>query len=444
MNSVYSVSHLNRAVKQLLESGLGTVWLSGEISNLAMAASGHWYLTLKDSQAQVKAAMFRGANRKVSFKPANGMQVLVRAKLSLYEPRGDYQLIIESMAPEGDGLLQQEFEQLKMRLAAEGLFANQHKQTLPSMPKSVGIITSATGAALHDIVSVLKRRNPALSIIVYPSQVQGKAATQSLVQALTLANTRNEVDVLVFGRGGGSLEDLWCFNEADVARAIFNSRIPIISAVGHEVDVTISDFVADVRAATPSAAAEILSQSAEQWQQQIRTLENQLVATLQLRLSKHKQTLLHLEQKMQQYSPQTQLQMQSQRCDELTMRLHQSMQRQLTQGDKRLAMAEAKLKQFSPQQTLQQYRLRHQQAKQRLSQAMQVLLSQKQSQQHQQMQQLNTVSPLATLSRGYSISSDKQGKLIRSTAQVNSGERITTQVTDGIITSEVVSKKLTK
>lgn len=444
MSSVYSVSHLNRAVKQLLESGLGTVWLSGEISNLAMAASGHWYLTLKDVHAQVKAAMFRGANRKVSFKPANGMQVLVRAKLSLYEPRGDYQLIIESMAPEGDGLLQQEFEQLKMRLAAEGLFANQHKQALPSMPKSVGIITSATGAALHDIVSVLKRRNPALSIIVYPSQVQGKAATQSLVQALTLANTRNEVDVLVFGRGGGSLEDLWCFNEADVARAIFNSRIPIISAVGHEVDVTISDFVADVRAATPSAAAEILSQSAEQWQQQIRTLENQLVATLQLRLSKHKQTLLHLEQKMQQYSPQTQLQMQSQRCDELTMRLHQSMQRQLTQGDKRLAMAEAKLKQFSPQQTLQQYRLRHQQAKQRLSQAMQVLLSQKQSQQHQQMQQLNTVSPLATLSRGYSISSDKQGKLIRSTAQVNSGERITTQVTDGVITSEVVSKALTK
>ncbi len=253
--NIYTVSRLNSEVRLLLENEMGIVWLVGEISNFSAPVSGHWYLTLKDSQAQVKCAMFKGNNRLVNFKPQNGQQVLVKARLSLYEPRGDYQIILESMQPEGDGRLQQQFEQLKMQLAAEGLFAQTRKKPLPENPRCVGIITSRTGAALHDILHVLKRRDPNLPVVIYPTLVQGEEAAIQIAQAIGRANTRAECDVLIVGRGGGSLEDLWCFNHEIVARTIAASEIPIISAVGHEIDVTIADFVADVRAPTPSAAA---------------------------------------------------------------------------------------------------------------------------------------------------------------------------------------------
>lgn len=249
--NIYTVSRLNSEVRLLLENEMGIVWLVGEISNFSAPVSGHWYLTLKDSQAQVKCAMFKGNNRLVNFKPQNGQQVLVKARLSLYEPRGDYQIILESMQPEGDGRLQQQFEQLKMQLAAEGLFAQTRKKPLPENPRCVGIITSRTGAALHDILHVLKRRDPNLPVVIYPTLVQGEEAAIQIAQAIGRANTRAECDVLIVGRGGGSLEDLWCFNHEIVARTIAASEIPIISAVGHEIDVTIADFVADVRAPTP-------------------------------------------------------------------------------------------------------------------------------------------------------------------------------------------------
>ncbi|MCP4324113.1 MAG: exodeoxyribonuclease VII large subunit, partial [Alteromonadales bacterium] len=232
-SNIYSVSSLNRAAKSLLETGLGVVWLSGEISNLTIAVSGHWYFTLKDHSAAVRCAMFKGNNRRTGFTPKHGQQVLVRAKLSLYEARGDYQLIVESMQPEGDGLLKQQFEALKCQLAAEGLFSEQYKKPLPQIIKRIGIITSSTGAALHDILSVLKRRDPRLQVIIYPSQVQGAGSAESVASQIQLANQREECDLLIIGRGGGSLEDLWCFNEAVVAHAIFNSQLPIISAVGH-------------------------------------------------------------------------------------------------------------------------------------------------------------------------------------------------------------------
>src|SRR5471032_2468606 len=251
---IFTVSRLNQTVRQLLENEMGQVWLSGEISNFSQPSSGHWYFTLKDDRAQVKCAMFRNTNRRTTFRPQNGQQVLVRATITLYEPRGDYQLIAESMQEAGDGLLQQKFDLLKQQLAAEGLFDAQFKQPLPSPAKCVGVITSSSGAALHDVLNVLKRRDPSLPVIIYPTAVQGVDAPMQIVRAIQLANAREEVDILIVGRGGGSLEDLWSFNDERVARAIFASRIPIVSAVGHETDVTIADFVADLRAPTPSAA----------------------------------------------------------------------------------------------------------------------------------------------------------------------------------------------
>lgn len=274
--SIFTVSRLNQTVRQLLEMEMGQIWLSAEISNLSQPASGHWYFTLKDDRAQVRCAMFRNSNRRVTFRPQNGQQVLVRASITLYEPRGDYQLIAESMQPAGDGLLQQQFEQLKQRLSAEGLFDQQFKQPLPAPAKRVGVITSASGAALHDILQVLQRRDPSLPIVIYPTSVQGAEAPMQIVRAIETANRRDECDVLIVGRGGGSLEDLWSFNDERVARAIFASRIPIVSAVGHETDVTIADFVADLRAPTPSAAAELVSRNQLELLRQLQSQQQRL------------------------------------------------------------------------------------------------------------------------------------------------------------------------
>ncbi|WP_243689715.1 exodeoxyribonuclease VII large subunit, partial [Cronobacter sakazakii] len=245
--SIFTVSRLNQSVRLLLEQEMGQVWISGEISNFTQPASGHWYFTLKDDTAQVRCAMFRNSNRRVTFRPQHGQQVLVRANITLYEPRGDYQIIVESMQPAGEGLLQQRYEQLKQQLAAEGLFDPALKKPLPSPARQVGVITSKTGAALHDVLNVLRRRDPSLPVVIYPTAVQGDDAPAQIVRAIELANLRDECDVLIVGRGGGSLEDLWSFNDERVARAIFASRIPVVSAVGHETDVTIADFVADLR-----------------------------------------------------------------------------------------------------------------------------------------------------------------------------------------------------
>ncbi len=437
MQSIYTVSRLNTEVKKLLETGLGTVWLSGEISNLTMAASGHWYLTLKDDQAQVRCAMFRGANSKVSLRPKNGLQVLVRAKLSLYEPRGDYQLILESMAPEGEGLLQQAFDALKFKLAAQGLFASQHKQTLPAHPTRVGLITSATGAAVHDILSVLKRRNPSLQVIIYPSQVQGKAATPQLVSAIQLANARNEVDLIVLGRGGGSMEDLWCFNEEAVAHAVFNSKLPIISAVGHEVDVTICDFVADVRAATPSAAAELLSQDAQFWTNRIQQQQHRLKQAMLSLLSKRANELRQQQLKLSHHEPRAKLQLQAQRLDDLELRLNRGLTYMLNLHQTKLNHLQNRLSQTQPLQRISRLQIQQEQLNQRLTRGMASFLKQNQQQHRALLQQLQTVSPLATLARGYSITTDSQGKVIDNSEQLSQGDLITTRFAHGEIVAKV-------
>lgn len=273
---IFTVSELNRTARELLEDNFSLIWIEGEISNLACPSSGHIYFSLKDARAQVRCAMFRGRNQRLDFKPQDGQQLLARGRVSLYEGRGEFQIIIEYMEEAGDGKLRREFELLKQRLDKEGLFAESHKKTIPELPQSIGVVTSATGAAIRDIVSVLKRRFPSIPIVIYPTQVQGEMAAGQIVQAIHTANKRAECDVLIVARGGGSLEDLWPFNEEPVARAIYASHIPIVSGVGHEVDFTIADFVADRRVATPSAAAEIVSPNRQDWRTRISHLQQRI------------------------------------------------------------------------------------------------------------------------------------------------------------------------
>ncbi|WP_035024961.1 exodeoxyribonuclease VII large subunit [Enterovibrio calviensis] len=436
--NIYTVSRLNAEVRLLLENEMGIVWLVGEISNLTVPVSGHWYFTLKDSRAQVKCAMFKGNNRRVTFKPANGNQVLVRARLSLYEPRGDYQIIVESMQPEGDGMLQQQFDQLKMNLAAEGLFAASNKQPLPEQPKRVGIITSKTGAALHDILHVLKRRDPSLPVVIYPTQVQGKDAAIQIAQAIGRANSRDECDVLIVGRGGGSLEDLWCFNEEIVARTIAASSIPIVSAVGHEVDVTIADFVADVRAPTPSAAAELVSRDTSVRAQQYSQRADRLKHVLSRHLSRSQERLTRLQHRLAMHHPQARLQQQAQQFDELERRLYQSMRTQLQTQAQRLDRASQRLDRFSPANQLPGLNAQLGYTEQRLIESMRQQLRQQQHKLALQMETLDAVSPLATLARGYSITRGSNNEVIRTQDDVKSGDRITTVLSSGEIQSTVI------
>ncbi|BDP34209.1 TPA: exodeoxyribonuclease VII large subunit [Vibrio parahaemolyticus] len=435
--NIFTVSRLNAEVRLLLENEMGIVWLVGEISNFSAPVSGHWYLTLKDSRAQVKCAMFRGNNRRVTFKPANGNQVLVKARLSLYEPRGDYQLIIESMQPEGDGRLQQEFEELKMKLAAEGLFAQTNKLPLPEHPKRVGIITSKTGAALYDILDVLKRRDPSLPVVIYPTMVQGDDAAIQIAQAIGRANSRNECDVLIVGRGGGSLEDLWCFNNEILARTIAASQIPIISAVGHEVDMTIADFVADVRAPTPSAAAELVSRDNSHKDQSLVAKQHKLASAMRYYLAQQKQQSAQLLHRLERQHPSYQLQRQAQQLDELDMRLRRAMQRFIDTRQQAVERKHHRLQLNSPIKHLAQQKSRLERVEHKLMDAMDRKLLTMRHQLAIAAEKLDTVSPLATLKRGYSITQTDQGKVVTSADDVKTGDLLVTRLANGEIHSTV-------
>ncbi|HBH7874463.1 TPA: exodeoxyribonuclease VII large subunit [Vibrio parahaemolyticus] len=435
--NIFTVSRLNAEVRLLLENEMGIVWLVGEISNFSAPVSGHWYLTLKDSRAQVKCAMFRGNNRRVTFKPANGNQVLVKARLSLYEPRGDYQLIIESMQPEGDGRLQQEFEELKMKLAAEGLFAQTNKLPLPEHPKRVGVITSKTGAALYDILDVLKRRDPSLPVVIYPTMVQGDDAAIQIAQAIGRANSRNECDVLIVGRGGGSLEDLWCFNNEILARTIAASQIPIISAVGHEVDMTIADFVADVRAPTPSAAAELVSRDNSHKDQSLVAKQHKLASAIRYYLAQQKQQSAQLLHRLERQHPSYQLQRQSQQLDELDMRLRRAMQRFIDTRQQAVERKHHRLQLNSPIKHLAQQKSRLERVEHKLMDAMDRKLLTMRHQLAIAAEKLDTVSPLATLKRGYSITQTDQGKVVTSADDVKTGDLLVTRLANGEIHSTV-------
>ncbi|MFG0832149.1 exodeoxyribonuclease VII large subunit [Aeromonas bivalvium] len=430
---IFTVTRLNSAVRMILEQDVGLVWLTGELSNLAMPSSGHWYFSLKDLSAQVRCAMFKGNNRRVPFRPQDGMQVLVQARVSLYEPRGDYQLIIESMQPAGDGMLALRFEELKRRLGAEGLFDEGRKRPLPREPRAVGLVTSATGAALHDMLTVLGRRAPDLPVFIYPTQVQGSAATAQIVSAIMLANRRAEVDVLIVGRGGGSLEDLWCFNEEAVARAIAHSAIPVVSAVGHEVDVTISDFAADLRAPTPSAAAELVAPDRSARAQRLVHLKQRLVQAISRRQTAARHGFVLLQKRLDHQDPKRRLEQQSQRLDELDRRLQQHLRDRLHQGERRLANLELRLQARSPSTLLAAGKRRHQLAQERLH----TLMNKRQDLAAHRLAMLSArldgISPLATLGRGYSITRTPSGEVISRAAQVSPGQQLVTTLAEGVL-----------
>lgn len=436
--TVYTVSRLNREIRTVLEQGFASLILTGEISNFITPASGHWYFSLKDEKAQIKAAMWRGNNRSQSYRPENGAQVTVRARVSLYEPRGDYQLIVEHMEPAGEGQLKQEFDALKMRLAAEGLFSSAYKKPLPQNINRVGVITSATGAAIKDILTVLKRRAPQLEVIIYPAMVQGKEAHVHLINQIQLANARNEVDVLIVGRGGGSLEDLWCFNHEQLARAIYQSELPIVSAVGHEIDTTISDYVADVRAATPSAAAELVSPNTQELHSKVIELINRLNNAFKHDMADKRALATQLQHRLNLCHPRNQLNQKAQRLDELTIALQQGIRNRLYQQERTLNNLTPRLMRQSPDKKLSQASHQLMQIQTRLEQAMQHKLQHAQNSLALQASRLDSVSPLNVLARGYSITKTPQGKVVKSVDHIKTGDVLITELADGAIKSTVL------
>lgn len=430
--SIYSVSQLSRETKNLLADVFPSVWVEGEISNLAQPGSGHIYFTLKDANAQIRCAMFRSAKSKMDFIPVSGDQVIVRAQVSLYEARGDFQLIVDSMEQAGDGALRRAFEALKQRLLKQGLFDLEHKNDLPTFPRQIGVITSPTGAAIQDILAVLKRRFPSLPIIIYPTRVQGEGAGEEIAKALKLADDQGECDVLILARGGGSLEDLWAFNEEIVAHTLFEMKTPIISGVGHEVDFTIADFVADFRAATPSAAAETASPEQSEWLEKFRSYQAWLEYKVQEIIISHNKSIDWISKRLYQVHPARQINTQSQRIDELELRLTRSMSTLMDKQKSREKTQSALLLQHNPTRKIQHHLGLIVQLQQRLNQNIHTRLEESRIHLAANSQALQAVSPLATLSRGYALVTNPEDKqIIRSAKQVSKGQKITTRLGKG-------------
>ncbi|MCO6412321.1 MAG: exodeoxyribonuclease VII large subunit [Thiogranum sp.] len=435
--NLYSVSRLNREVRALLESGFARLWVEGEISNLSRPASGHLYFTLKDAGAQVSCALFRNSAIRMGFVPENGMQVLVRAQVSLYEARGNFQLIVSQMEEAGDGALRRAFEQLKNRLHSEGLFDDARKRPLPRLPRRIGVITSPSGAAVRDVLTVLRRRFPAIPVIIYPVQVQGAGAAQQIVAALRTAQQRAECDVLLLTRGGGSLEDLWPFNEEIVARAVYDCAIPVVSAVGHEIDVVITDFVADRRAPTPSAAAELLSPDRSEIDARLCQLENRLARLLGQHLQQRRDRLAWLEGRLQQCHPGRRLQQQAQRLDELEQRLRRAWTHRSAGLRSRLEALVGQLHRHSPAQQLQRLDNLTAQLAQRLKYCIHIQLSWRREKIAVLSRALDAVSPLATLQRGYSITLGSDGSIMRNASDAGIGDTLETRLAKGRLVSRV-------
>ncbi|MFA6163785.1 MAG: exodeoxyribonuclease VII large subunit [Methylobacter sp.] len=435
---IITVTQLNRETSQLLGDHFQSVLVEGEISNLSTPSSGHIYFSLKDANAQVRCAMFRTQQRRLAFKPENGKQVIVKAQVSLYEPRGDYQLIIEHIEEAGDGALRRAFDALKLKLSEEGLFDSAYKQSLPALPGAIGIITSPTGAAIRDILTVLNRRFAAVPVIIYPVAVQGDNAKHEIARAIATANKLKQCDVIILGRGGGSLEDLWAFNEEIVARAIFASEIPIISGIGHETDFTIADFVADLRAATPSAAAEHATPDQQQWLSRFMHLESRLQQQLQRKLNQKQQTLDWLTKRLQQQHPGQKLARNAQRMDELELRLNQAIQTKLRHDKSLVEARTAKLWQHIPTITINSHKQRQLYLSKRLTTAIKHKLEQQNLRLLNSSQTLHAVSPLATLNRGYAMAIHQPtGKIIRSTEQLTIGDMVQTRLAQGQFTSQI-------
>jgi exodeoxyribonuclease VII large subunit len=434
---IYSVSRLNREVRVLLERGFGSLWLEAEISNFARPSSGHWYFSLKDAGAQVRCCMFRQRNMLLGFAPRDGQKVLVRARIGLYEPRGEYQLLIDHMEDAGLGALKRQFDELAAKLAAEGLFAPERKRPLPALPKRIGVITSPSGAAIHDILHVLARRFAAIPVMLYPVAVQGVAAAAEIVAALKLAGRRGECDVLILARGGGSLEDLWAFNDEALARAIAACPIPVVSGIGHEIDFTIADFAADVRAATPSAAAEIVAPDAEEWAASLRRLRERLQRALRQGIDTHRERLRWLIGRAELVNPEARLAQQGQRLDELEQRASRALRQILADRRSALGLSVSRLWQLSPAARLQVTAARHAALFARLRAAGLRQLNRARERLAPLVRTLNAVSPLATLDRGYAIVSLEGGAILRDAKDATAGTIIEARLSQGRIRAKV-------
>jgi len=435
---VFTVTRLNQEVQQLLERSFGTLWLQGELSNFSRPASGHFYFSLKDSQSQIRCAMFRGRNRYVDFKPQDGDAVLVRGKLGLYTARGDFQLIVEHMEAAGAGQLQAAFEATKRKLDALGFFSQEDKQALPNMPSTIGVVTSATGAAIRDVLQVLARRYPQAHVVVYPTLVQGAASAPAIVQAIKRAEQRAEVDVLLLVRGGGSLEDLWGFNEVSVAEAIRACSIPLVAGVGHEVDVTIADLVADLRAPTPSAAAELATPDGMALAQRATDANSNLQRAVQQRLQTIRSTLATLDERLQSRHPMRQILDRGQRVDELDERLRQVMLNTQRAQAMQLDGLQRRLQAHSPAIQLAQARTSLNNWQRRLFTVTQSVLDRQRNRLQLAAKTLDSVSPLAVLDRGFAVVRHN-GRVLTSASKVKTGDQLTTHLVDGVVTSNVQS-----
>lgn len=433
---VWSVSALNSAARDLLETSFYSIWIEGELSSFTRPSSGHWYFTLKDAHAQIRCAMFKNRNQFVKFSPAEGAQVLIQATVSLYDVRGDYQLIVEQMQAQGDGLLKLRFEALKQKLLKEGLFDPKYKKQLPLLPKTIGVVTSPTGAAIRDILSVLKRRFPLVAVIIYPTPVQGQDATNKIVGAIEDADRRKECDVLIIARGGGSIEDLWCFNEETVARALFNCAIPSISAIGHEIDFTITDFVADVRAPTPSAAAEICIPHQHIWYDALTQYREQLINLIQQTCAYYHDQLHHLHKRLR--HPREKLISYTQSLDYLEQALKRAMMSLFKEKLMQLHLLQVKLEQTNPMQMIQREKLLLTQKYDQLHYLINKALEKYKHQFALYCKQLHTLSPLDVLARGYSTTKTEKGQLVLSTKQLQLGQKILTKLAFGSVVSQII------
>ena len=430
-----TVSELNHQARHLLESSFMQVWVEGELSGFSRPSSGHWYFSLKDQKCQIRCAMFRGANQRIRTLPREGDQIRIRGKVTLYENRGDFQIIVEHLEPAGLGALQQAFEALKARLQSEGLFDPARKKPIPATPRHIGVVTSPTGAAIHDILTVLKRRCPAIPVTLYPTAVQGQPATADIVQAIARAQQHGLADVLIIGRGGGSLEDLWCFNEEAVARAIAACPIPTVSAVGHEVDVTIADFVADLRAPTPSAAAEKISPDQQDWLRRLAEQQGRLGQSARRLLQRLHNQLGHLSARLR--DPRRELLEKAQRMDELELRLNKAIRDRLDQQKQKTDYLLQRMSAQSPRRTLKTVREQTQRLEERLTLATRHQLRQKDERLQHIAQTLHVVSPLATLGRGYAIVKDDNDRIVRKAGDLETGSQITARLGHGSVSARV-------
>jgi exodeoxyribonuclease VII large subunit len=437
-DNVYSVSQLNAAVRGLLDQSFPLLWVEGEISNLARPRSGHWYFTLKDEQSQVRCAMFANRNRLLRLKPADGDQVMIRARVGLYAPRGEYQLVAEHMEAAGAGALQRAFDALKQKLGDEGLFSDALKQPLPAAPRRIGVITSPTGAALRDVVSVLRRRFPMARVVLYPVPVQGDTAAAAIRRALETADRRAECDVLLLVRGGGAIEDLWCFNDEKLARALVACRLPVVAGVGHETDVTIADFAADLRAPTPSAAAELVCPDQQALAARVRDLRLRLSRAHSTHLTSCRQELQTLERRLRAMQPQKRLAAFMQQLDERESRLTRAVRGRLTQQQWHLSALIRRLDQASPKRRRDRAAATLDQLQIRLASAMRQTRDQAAQRHGALLRQLHTVSPLATLERGYAIAQTDQDRILRSAEQARPGDRIRLRLGRGELDAEVI------